>query len=71
MKFWLSKSLMRQESRIWPSNMLTGHDFFLAIFFAHTTIPSENLNNSKTSVFSYPWPDYDVSASMSGMSLSP
>ena len=25
--------------RIWPSNIFTGHDFFLSIIFAQTTIP--------------------------------
>ena len=51
--------------RIWPSNILTRHDFFCQYFCPH------NYSLSETNVCHCPWPDNNVLASASGMSLSP
>ena len=58
---------MTYQTRIWPSNILTRRDFFCP----DNNSLSEILNIFKTNVCPCPWPDYNASASASGMSLSP
>ena len=59
------------QTRIWPSDILTGHDFLLPIFLGlwpDNYFLSEILNIFKTNVCPCPWPDYKVPASASNMS---
>ena len=47
------------ETRIWPSNIFTGHDFFGNIFCPENYSLFEILNILKTNVCPCPWPDYN------------
>ena len=51
------------QTRIWPSNILTGHDFFANILCPDNFSLPENLYIFKTNVCPYPWPAYSVSNS--------